>query len=118
MYNDGSLNDVSNHLVVVEDVPEVSKSFRAVLDKEKEIVTSSEQHLEENKICIEQRNEVTRKSKSEPIVKFQHLEDKDGLSSMDFDGALGMEGASIGIWIRSPACKSGGIPSNVRKFLL
>ena len=29
---------------------------------------------------------------------------------------MGKEGAGIGIWIRSPVCKSDGIPSNVGKF--
>ena len=32
-----------------------------------------------------------------------------------FHGALGKEGAGIGIWIRSPVCKLGGIPGNVRE---
>ena len=58
---------------------------------------------------------MTSQGKSEPIVKFQHLEDEDGIWSMDFDGALGKEGAGIGIWFRSPVGKSGGIPSNVRE---
>lgn len=99
MCNDGDLNDVNNQLVVVEDVQEVSESFRAVLDKEKEMVTYSENPLEEQKISVDQENKVTVQCKSEPIVKFQHLEDEDGLWSMDFDGALGKEGAGIGIWI-------------------
>ena len=34
---------------------------------------------------------------------------------MNFNGALGKEGVGIGIWIRSPFGKSGGIPSNVRE---
>ena len=37
------------------------------------------------------------------------------LWSMDFDGALGKEGVGIGIWIRNPVGKLGGIPSNVRE---
>ena len=42
LYNYDSLNDVNNQLVVVKVVPKVLESFRAVLDKEKEMVTSSE----------------------------------------------------------------------------
>ena len=71
----------------------------SVLDKEKEMVTSSEQPSEEQKISANHKDEVTGQSKSKPIVKFQHLEDKDDLWSMDLDGALGKEGAGIGIWI-------------------
>ena len=108
------MNDVNNQLVVVENVPEVWDIFTTVLDKEKEMVTSSKQPSKEQRISTNQKNEVTGKSKSEPIVNFQHLEDEDGLWSMDFDGALGKEGAGIGIWIWSPICKSGGIPSKVR----
>lgn len=35
---------------------------------------------------------------------------------MDFDGALGKERASVEIWIWSPICNPGGIPSNVREW--
>jgi len=48
-------------------------------------------------------------------------EDETGLWSMDFDGAVGREGAGIGIWIRSPIFTPNNVPSNVRvcsyKFL-
>jgi len=33
---------------------------------------------------------------------------------MDFDGAMGKDGADIGIWIRSPAFQPDKVPSNVR----
>ena len=59
---------------------------------------------------------MTGQSKSRPVVKFQHLEDEDGLWSMDFDGALGKEGAGIGIWIWSPVGKLGGISSSAREL--
>ena len=114
LYNDGSLNDVNSQLVEVEDVLEISQCFRAVIDKEKRVVNYSEKPLEEQKNSAEHKNEVTDKIKSEPIVKFQHLEDEDGLWSMDFDGALGKEGAGIGIWIQSPVCKPDRVPSKVR----
>ena len=70
MYNDVDLNIVNNQLVVVEDVPEVSESFKAALDKEKEMVPSFENPLEEQQISTEQKNEVTVQGKSKPKVKF------------------------------------------------
>jgi len=33
---------------------------------------------------------------------------------MDFDGALGKDGTSIGIWIQSPHHQQGKLPQNVR----
>ena len=79
------------------------------------MVTSFKKPLEEHKISVDHENEVTAQSKLEPKVEFQHLEDEEGLWSMDFNNALGKEGVGIGIWIRSPIGKSGGIPSNVRE---
>ena len=43
------------------------------------MVTAFEQPSKEQKISVDQENEVTNLIKSEPIVKFQHLEDEDGL---------------------------------------
>ena len=79
------------------------------------MVLTSKKPLEEKKISTEQKNEVTGQSKSEPKVKFQHLEDEEGLWSMDFNSDLGKEGVGIGFWIQSHICKSSGIPSNVRE---
>lgn len=46
---------------------------------------------------------------------FQHLEDdEDGLWTMDFDGAVGSDGAGIGVWIRSPFSAQNQVPSKVR----
>ena len=42
------------------------------------------------------------------------MEDEASLWSMDFDGAVGREGARIGIWIRNPAFHPNKVPSNVR----
>ena len=50
----------------------------------------------------------------EPIVEFQHLKEEDGPWSMDFDGALGKDGAGIGICFRSPVFQPEKVPSNVR----
>ena len=33
---------------------------------------------------------------------------------MDFDGAVGKDGAGIGIWVRSPMFQTERVPSNVR----
>lgn len=33
---------------------------------------------------------------------------------MDFDGAMGKDGAGIGIWIRNPVFQPNKVPSNVR----
>jgi len=47
--------------------------------------------------------------------EFQHLEeDETGLWSKEFDGAIGRDGAGIGIWIRSPVFTPNKVPSNVR----
>ena len=37
----------------------------------------------------------------------------EGLWTMDFDGAVGNDGAGIGIWVRSPFSTSNKVPSNV-----
>jgi len=39
---------------------------------------------------------------------------EDGLWTMDFDGAVGNDGAGIGIWVRSPFSSSDKVPSNVQ----
>ena len=46
--------------------------------------------------------------------EFQHLEEEDGLWSMDFDGYVCKDGAGIGLWIRSPCQQKNKVPNNVR----
>ena len=41
-------------------------------------------------------------------------EEEDGLWTMDFDGAVGNDGAGIGIWVRSPFSTPNKVPSNVQ----
>ena len=41
-------------------------------------------------------------------------DDEDGLWTMDFDGAVGSDGAGIGVWIRSPFSVQNQVPSKVR----
>jgi len=41
-------------------------------------------------------------------------DEEDGLWTMEFDGALGNEGARIGMWIHGPLHQSCKIPRNVR----
>jgi len=49
------------------------------------------------------------------LVNFQHLEDdEEGLWTMDFDGAVGSDGAGIVVWIRSPFSAQDRVPSKVR----
>jgi len=58
-----------------------------------------------------QKSEVTNKCRIETKAEFQHLGDEAGLWSMDLDGALGKDGAGIGIWIRSPIFQLEKVPS-------
>ena len=55
-------------------------------------------------------HKVEPKQKSE----FQHLEDENGICSMDFDGALWKYGAGIGIWAHNPFHQQNKVPTNVR----
>jgi len=44
LYSDSGLNDIDSQLVEVEDVPEISENFRAVLDQERQkLASTSEQ---------------------------------------------------------------------------
>ena len=45
--------------------------------------------------------------------EFHHLEDENGLWTMDFDGALGKYGVGIGIWIHNPLHQPSNFPKNV-----
>jgi len=46
---------------------------------------------------------------------FQHLqEEEEGLWTMDFDGAVGNDGAGIGIWVRSPFSAPNKVPNSMR----
>lgn len=111
------MNYVDSQLVEVEDVPEISKKFRAVLDQERhKIATTSKQstYPQQQKGNEQQQNEEVSQSEKEKETKFQHLEEEAGLWSMDFDGAVGKDGADIGIWIHSPVFQPNKVPSNVR----
>jgi len=47
--------------------------------------------------------------------KVQPLDDdEDGLWTTDFDGAVGSDGAGIGVWIRSPFSVSNQVPNKVQ----
>lgn len=105
-----SFNDVNSQVVEVEDILEITKNFRAVLDQEKrKLESTAEQSAFRRLQKVDGRQE-----KEEEKTEFQNLEDEANLWSMDFDGAVGREGAGIGIWIHSPAFLPNKVPSNVR----
>ena len=41
LYSDGGFNDVNSQLVEVEDIPEITENFRAVLDQERQRLEST-----------------------------------------------------------------------------
>lgn len=101
-----SFNEIDSQLVQAEDIPEITENFREVLQNKRE----------ENPATMEQTTEDKgqQTEKTEP-KQFQHLEeDEDGLWTMDFDGAVGSDGAGIGVWIRSPFSTQDKVPSKVR----
>ena len=101
-----SFNDLDSQLVHAEDIPEITENFREVLQKERgEKQATMEQTTEDKGQQIEKTE----------LTQFQHLEeDEDGLWTMDFDGAVGSDGAGIGVWIRSPFSAQDKVPSKVR----
>lgn len=110
LFNDSGLNDVE-----VEDIPEISNCIRTVLVKGKEnLQSASEQSSNKAEKSSDQNQEVGRKVVMEQKLGFQHLDDENGIWTMDFDGALGKDGTCIRIWIRNPLDKPGKVPKNVR----
>ena len=86
-----NFNEVDSELVQVEDIANISENFREVLRKE-----SEERSAVMRPIAEINGHQVEHESKSD----FQHLEDdEEGLWTMDFDGAVGSDGAGIGVWI-------------------
>jgi hypothetical protein len=92
-----SFNDVNSQVVEVEDIPEITENFREVLKQERQRFDSTAEQS-----AFPQRQHIDgQQGKVIEQTEFQHLEeDEAGLWSMDFDGAVGREGAGIGIWIR------------------
>ena len=96
LYSD-SFNEVDSQLVEAEDIPEITENFREVLMKERQETESfTKQSAFQKQQKVEgQQAEITEQT------KFQHLEeDEEGLWTMDFNGAVGSDGARIGIWVR------------------
>ena len=101
-----SFNDLDSQLVQAEDIPEITENFREVLQKERGEKPATMEQLAEDKGQQTEKTELTQ---------FQHLEeDEYGLWTMDFDGAVGSDGAGIGVWIRSPFSSQDKVPSKVR----
>ena len=101
-----SFNEVDSQLVQAENIPEITENFREVLQKEREEKPTTMEQTAEAKGQQTEKTEATQ---------FQHLEeDEDGLWTIDFDGAVGSDGAGIGVWIRSPFSARDKVPSKVR----
>lgn len=101
-----SFNDVDSQLVEAESIPEIVENFREVLEKERRGQQNTIEKLAEDN--------GQQAGKTEP-AKFQHLEEEEeGLWTMDFDDAVGNDGAGIGIWVCSPFSTPDKVPSNVR----
>ena len=109
LYSD-SFNDLNSQLVEVEDIPEITKNFKAVLDQERQRLDIT---AEQSTFCQQHKID-GQQAKVEEQVEFQHLEDEVSLWSMDFDGAVGKDGAGIGSWLRSLTFLPNKVPSNVR----
>ena len=63
--------------------------------------------------CLEKSNHPPKYHTIQPS-EILFLDEENGLWTMEFDGALGKEGAGIGVWIHSPLHNSCKIPHNVR----
>ena len=63
--------------------------------------STSKQMSVKSKKGKEQVETVGQKEETVQPKKFQLPDDEEGLWTMDFDGALGKDGAGIKIWIRS-----------------
>jgi len=101
LYSD-SFNDIDRELVEAVDILEIPKNLREVLKKEGQ----------EQENTVENNGQKVGKTK---LTEFQHLEeDEYGLWTMDFDGAVGNDGAGIGIWVCRPFSAPNKVPSNVR----
>ena len=104
-------------MVQVDEILEILENFREVLKQEKDKVAIISELLacQQKKDKEQQKDAEISPDKVEKEAKFQHLaEEEEGLWSMDFDGAVGKDGAGIGIWIQSPVFQPKKVPSNVR----
>jgi len=105
LYSD-SFNDIDSQLVVADDIPEIAENFIEVFKRE------GQEHR--NTIQQSEKDDGQQAEKTEE-KEFQHLEEEEyGLWTMDFDGAVGNDGAGIGIWVRSPFSAPNKVSSNVR----
>jgi len=94
------LNEIYSQIVGADDIPEITENFREILKKERQ--------EKQQKIGESVENNGQQKD-------FQHLqEEEEGLWTMDFDGVVGNDGASIGIWVRSPFSTPNKVPSSMR----
>jgi len=101
-----NFNEIDSQLVQAEDILYITENFREILRKESEERSAVIESTAEN------NGQQTENAETTP---FQHLEDdEDGLWTMDFDGAVGSDGAGIGVWIRSPFSVRNKVPSKVR----
>jgi len=101
-----SLNEIYSQIVEAYDIPEIIENFREILKKERQEkqqkIGQSAESNGQQAIKVQQTD-------------FQHLqEEEEGLWTMDFDGAVGNDGAGIGIWVRSPFSVPNKVPSSVR----
>ena len=93
-------------MVEADDIPEITENFREVLKKEEQ--------EQQNTIGQSAKNNGKQADKAQQ-TDFQHLqEEEEGLWTMDFDGAVGNDGAGIDIWVRSPFSAPNKVPSNVQ----
>ena len=101
-----SLNEIDSQIVEADDIPEITENFREILKKER-------QEKQEN---VGQSAESNGKQADKAReTYFQQLqEEEEGFWTMDFDGAIGNDGAGIGIWVCSPFSTPNKVPSSVR----
>ncbi len=104
LYSD-SFNDIDSQLIEADDIPEITENFRGVLKKEEQ---------EQKNIVGQSTESNEQQADKAQQTDFQHLqEEEEGLWTMDVDGAVGNDGAGIGIWVRSPFSAPNKVPSNV-----
>eukprot|EP00253_Pinus_taeda_P026618 PITA_26618 len=85
--SNSGFNDIDIQLVEVEDVPDISENFIEVLDQERQKLEST---FEQSAFQQQQTEEINQ-GKKEDETEFQHLEEKVGLWSMDFGGAMDLK---------------------------
>ena len=90
------------------------EALKKLEQQSEEAVKNLEQPLDKVEESPEKHEEIVHKIEPKNKLEFQHLEDENGLWSMDFDGNLEKYGAGIGIWVRNPFHQQSKVPTNVR----